>query len=207
MAIEIREQVEVRVPVEKVWPFIIDPHRVVTCMPGAQLDEVADASTFLGTVKIKVGAITTSYKGRVQFTQVDEQAHVVRMAADGRETGGGMAKGTIAVRLRPLSAATTEMVVEANVDLTGRIMQVGRGMIQGVAHQLFLQFVARVKGQLEPTEAQAPPASSESGPPAPAPATAGEPPPLRILPIVFKVIWSAIGNFFRRLFGGPSPPA
>ncbi|MBP1687476.1 MAG: carbon monoxide dehydrogenase subunit [Deltaproteobacteria bacterium] len=209
MAIEIREQVEVQVPVEKVWPFIMDPHKVVTCMPGAQLDEVVDASTFLGTVKIKVGAITTSYKGRVQFTQVDEQTHTVQMVADGRETGGGMAKGTISTRLQALPGGKTEMVVEANVDLTGRIMQVGRGMIQGVAHQLFLQFIARVKEQLEPAEGQPAAASTGAGQPAstPSPAPAGEPPPLRILPIVFKVIWSAISNFFRRLFGGPAPPA
>ena len=31
-------------------------------------------------------------------------------------------------------------VAEASVDLTGRVMQVGRGMIQGVSHQLFQQF-------------------------------------------------------------------
>ncbi len=208
MAIEIREQFEVQAPVERVWPFIMDPHKVVTCMPGAQLDEVVDASTFLGTVKIKVGAITTSYKGRVQFTKMDEQAHVVEMTADGRETGGGMAKGTVTCRLQAVPGGKTELSVGANVDLTGRIMQVGRGMIQGVAHQLFLQFGSRVKDQLEPAEAQLAAASAEPGQPSPvsAPAPVGEPPPLRILPIVLKVIWTAVGNFFRRLFGGPAAP-
>jgi uncharacterized protein len=211
MAIDIREQFEVQAPVEKVWPFIMDAHKVVTCMPGAQLDEVVDERTFLGTVKIKVGAITTSYKGRVQFTQVDENAHVVQLTAEGRETGGGMAKGTMSSRLQALPGNKTEMVVEANVDLTGRIMQVGRGMIQGVAHQLFLQFVARVKEQLETAEAKPAEEPAGSGQPAgatsPRPAPAAEAPPIRILPIVFKVMWSAISNFFRRLFGGPAPPA
>jgi len=208
MAIDIREQVEVRAPVEQVWAFIMDPHKVVTCMPGAQLDQVVDAKTFLGTVKVKVGAITTSYKGRVQFTQVDEQTHVVQMVAEGRETGGGMAKGTMSSRLQALPGGTTEMVVEAGVDLTGRIMQVGRGMIQGVAHQLFVQFVARVKEQLEPAAAASAMDSTGAGQPAPAAGTASasEPPPIRILPIVFKVVWSGISNFFRRLFGRPVPP-
>jgi len=210
MGIEIREQFEVQAPVERVWPFIMDAHKVVTCMPGAQLDEVVDERTFLGTVKVKVGAITTSYKGRVQFTQIDNQAHSVQLAAEGRETGGGMAKGAMSSRLEALPGGKTGMVVEANVDLTGRIMQVGRGMIQGVVHQIFLQFVARIKAQLEtppaaPAEASAVPAES-TAPAAARQAPATEAPPIRILPIILKVIWSAISNFFRRLFGRPAKP-
>ena len=57
-------------------------------------------------------------------------------------------------RVRSLAGGQTEVVVEAERrDLTGRIMQVGRGMIQGVAHQLFLQFVARMKERLEAAQA------------------------------------------------------
>jgi hypothetical protein len=89
-------------------------------------------------------------------------------------------------------------------------MQVGRGMIQGVAHQLFLQFVARVKEQLETAEAKPAEEPAVAGQPAaappPRPAPAAEAPPIRILPIVFTVMWSAIRNFFRRLFGRQAGP-
>lgn len=208
MAIEIREVFQVQAPIQTVWPFVMDPHKVVTCMPGAQLDEVVDERTFHGTVKVKVGAITTAYKGRVQFTKIDEQAHTIEVLADGRETGGGMAKGTMSGQLQALPNGQTEMVVQANVDLTGRIMQVGRGMIQGVAHQLFLQFVARIKQQLETAPAPAgaePAAAAPVGATAP-PASPAEPPPLRILPIILKVMWEGIVNFFRRLTGRSAGP-
>lgn len=204
MAIEIRETFQVEAPIEAVWRFIMDPHTVVTCMPGAQLDEVIDASAFLGSVKVKVGAITTSYKGRVQFTQVDDQAHVVQMTAEGRETGGGMAKATMSGRLRTVPGGQTEVVVEANVDLTGRIMQVGRGMIQGVAHQLFLQFVAHMKERLPASQA-APAEGSASLAPS-GPATAREATPIRVLPLLLKVMWASIVRFFRRLFGRTTQP-
>ena len=143
VAIEIRETFQVQAPIDAVWKFVMDPQQVVTCMPGAALDEVVDAQTFLGTVKVKVGAITATYKGRVQFTQVDHDGHSMQMLAEGRETGGGMAKGTMAAISARCPPAQTEVVVEASVDLTGRLMQVGRGMIQGVAHQLFQQFSPR----------------------------------------------------------------
>jgi carbon monoxide dehydrogenase subunit G len=210
MAIEIREVFQVKAPIQTVWPFVMDPHKVVTCMPGAQLEEVVDERTYVGSVKVKVGAITTSYKGRVQFAKIDEQAHLIEVLADGRETGGGMAKGTMSGRLQALPNGQTEMVVEANVDLTGKIMQVGRGMIQGVAHQIFLQFVARVKAQLEtaqPVPAPGPAAPGETvATVPPPPAAQAEPPPLRILPIILKVIWSGIVDFFRRLFGRSGSP-
>jgi carbon monoxide dehydrogenase subunit G len=201
MAIEIKETFQVRAPIETVWRFVMDPQSVVTCMPGASLDEVVDARNFLGTVKVKVGAITTSYKGKVQFTNVEEQAFTLQMAAEGRETSGGTAKGTMSSRLRSLADGQTEVVAEASVDLTGRIMQVGRGMIQGVAHQLFQQFAARMKERLE--TAQAATAQSSLGSPPP-PATDSE--PIRVVPLVLNVFWSAIVGFFRRLFGRSAEP-
>ena len=206
MSIDIRETFQVHAPIDAVWRFIMDPQSVVTCMPGAALDEVVDAQTFLGTVKVKVGAITTSYKGRVQFTEMDEKEHTVRMLAEGRETGGGMAKGTMSSRVRALADGQTEVVAEASVDLTGRIMQVGRGMIQGVAHQLFLQFVARIKERLEAPQAAT---ASDTGAPASATSATGashENVPIRVLPLVLSVMWASILRVFRRLIGRPAQP-
>jgi hypothetical protein len=192
VAIEIRETFQVRAPIDVVWRFVMDPHQVVTCMPGAELEEVADPRTFAGRVKVKLGAITTSYKGRVQLTQVDEQAYTVEMVAEGRETGGGTAKGSMTSRLRSLPDGQTEVVAEARVDLTGRVMQMGRGMIQGVSHQLFQQFVASLEQRLE-----APAGAGEEA----ALPTASE--PIRVAPLILQSLWSAVLRFFRRLLRLP----
>ena len=116
MAVTIKETFTVQAPIERVWQFVMDPEMVVTCMPGAELESVEDERTFLGKVSIKVGAVTTSYQGRVQFTTVDDVAHVVEMTAEGRETGGGTAQGTMSSRLRSLDSGGTEVVAEASVD-------------------------------------------------------------------------------------------
>ena len=195
MAINIQETFRIQAPIEEVWPFVMDPHRVAACMPGAVLEEVVDERTFLGSIKVKVGAITTSYKGRVQLSEVDEETRTVRIVAEGREAGGGTARGTMSSRLRSLPDGTTEVAAEASVDLTGRIMQVGRGMIQGVSHQLFQQFVACAKERLE-----APEGALEGE----AAARAQE--PISILPLVLKAVWSAIVRAFRRLLRRPPGP-
>jgi carbon monoxide dehydrogenase subunit G len=194
MAIEIKETLQVEAPIERVWDFVVDPQRVVTCMPGAALDEVVDDKTFLGTVKVKLGAITTKYKGRVEFADVDAQAHSIQMVAEGRETGGGTAKGTIDMRVNELPEGSVELVIEAGIDLTGRVMQVGRGMIQGVSHQLFKQFAASAKEILE---------AEDEAAEAAAVAAVAEQKPVAIVSLIFRTIVAAIVNFFKRLFGGP----
>jgi hypothetical protein len=190
MSIQIEETFQVAVPVDAVWRFLLDPHRVVTCMPGAELEQVVDERTFEGAVKIKLGAITTRYRGRVQLTEVDEAAHTVRMLAAGRETGGGTAKGTLTSQVRALPDGNTEVIAQADVDITGRVMQMGRGMIQGVSSQLFAQFASRTRDALETPAAE----GEEAVPAAPSDES------IPILRVILGVIWAPIARFFRRLF-------
>ncbi|MBS1105568.1 MAG: carbon monoxide dehydrogenase subunit [Deltaproteobacteria bacterium] len=199
MALEIRETFRVAAPVDRVWRFLMDPAEVASCMPGASLDEVVDARTFLGTVRIRLGAISASYKGRVRFDEVDDAGRTIRAVAEGRETGGGTAKGTLTSRLSALPDGSTEVIAEASVDLTGRVVQVGRGMIQGVSAQLFKEFVARVCAKLEMPVGELA-AALPAGAPAP-----GEGDSIRLLPLVLNVLRNAIVRFFRRLLGRPVP--
>ena len=198
MAIEIEEQFEISAPVEAVWEFLLDPARVVTCMPGAALDEIVDAENFKGRVRVKLGAVGASYKGKVKFVRVDAASREVEMKASGREAGGGTASATILSTLTPLESGTA-ISFEAKVDLTGKIVQVGGRMIQGISHQLFQQFAASTKALLE-----APPAAegdTMGAPKAPSPITNDKSNAIRLLPLLLQTLWAAISRFVRRLFG------
>lgn len=193
MAIEIRESFQVQAPIDRVWRFVMDPEQVAACMPGAALEKVLDERNFEGSISVKLGAITTRYKGRIELTEVDERAHAVKMVAEGRETGGGVVRATFSSRLESLPDGRTQVVAEASIDVTGRIRQLGRGMIQGVSHQLFQQFVTRTRQRLE-----GPGAASEPE------ASAAEREPLRIGPLILRTLGSAIARFLRRLLGRPA---
>ena len=45
-------------PPDRVFAFLLDVNKVAGCVPGAELSEVVDPTTFKGKVKIKVGPIT-----------------------------------------------------------------------------------------------------------------------------------------------------
>jgi carbon monoxide dehydrogenase subunit G len=204
MPFKIEEEFEVQAPVQRVWEYLIDPARVVVCIPGAELLETQDERTFMGAVKVKVGPVIMSYKGLVKFTEVDEQGRQVRMEGEGREAGGaGSAKVTMLSKVLPLDGRGALVVVSADVDLVGKIVQFGRGMIEEVSRQLFRQFSACVKKHLEGEAADE---SRPSGPP-PAEIRSDEKSPeaeteaLSAAPLVLRAMWTVVIRFFQRLFG------
>ncbi len=191
MAVEITETMQVDVPLAIAWAFITDARRVAGCMPGAEIVEEIDARTFHGKAKIKLGAITTAYKGQVVFSHIDPAAHTMRIEGEGRETGGGTAKGSLDVELSETAEGGTELRFDVRVDLTGKVMQMGRGMIKGVSAQLFKQFSSNAKTQMSAE------ASTDAvTPPAPEAEEA-----LAVGALLARTLWQMVVNFFRRLFG------
>lgn len=213
MAIELHETFQVAAPIDRVWQFMMNPENVAACMPGASLTETIDDKSFIGTVKVKIGAITAKYSGTITYSTADEAQHLVVMSVEAKEKGGGTVNGTITTRLKVISETETEVACESAVDMTGRIVQVGRGMIEGVAGQIIGKFVKNVKKLLEvaePAPAAAAPAGEQaatSNAPAAKPTPAAPPQldddddAINIVAVVFKVIWDGIKNFFKRLFG------
>src|SRR5918992_2123698 len=156
MAFAIKETFRVQAPVDRVWRYLVDPHRVVTCLPGAELTGDEGERVYVGKVKVKVGPVTASYSGRARLTEVDDAEHVVRMDAEGRESGGaGSAKLRMTTRVAQHPEGGAEVRVEAEVDVAGKIVQFGRGMIESVSKQLFKEFASCVRASLESPAAAA----------------------------------------------------
>src|SRR2546430_17704212 len=92
---QIENQFPVAAPPDTVFAFLVDVNQVVGCMPGAELSEVVDPTTFKGKVKIKVGPITVAYNGTAKIADRDDAARRATLQADGKETTGpGSARAT-----------------------------------------------------------------------------------------------------------------
>ena len=196
MAFKIEEKFEVQAPVERVWQYLIDPKRVVDCLPGAELLEQKDDQTFLGAIKVKVGPLSMSYKGEAKFTEVNAETHQVRMVGNAREvTGSGSTKVSMLSTVVPLASGASEVSVNADVELVGKIVQFGRGMIEEVSRQMFRQFSACVKQHLEVAN------GPQTIVAAPAPEVQNETKAVAAAPLAFRAIWAIIARFFKGLFG------
>lgn len=141
---EIRNEFTVSVPIEQAWETLTDVEKIAPCLPGASLDG-RDGDSYLGQVKIKVGPITASYKGKAHFIEKDEAAHKAVLKAEGRDTKGqGNASATITAQLKEAGSGT---FVEVTTDLaiSGRVAQFGRGVLADVSGKLLEQFVATLE--------------------------------------------------------------
>ena len=193
MAFKIEERFEVKAPVERVWKYLIDPRRVVECLPGAELLEQPDERTFLGAIKVRVGPLSMSYKGQGKFTEINEETHQVRIVGDAREVGGsGSTKVSMLSTVTPLANGGSEVLVNADIDLVGKIVQFGRGMIEEVSRQMFRQFSTCLTQHLEVAE-DGPPVEKTAEPETKAVAAA---------PLAFRALWAIVARFFKGLFGG-----
>lgn len=201
MAFRIQETFHVDAPVDAVWRYLIDPRQVVECLPGAELTEAQSDTVYLGKVKVKVGPVTAAYNGKATLLEVDGTQHQVRLAAEGRETGGaGSARMTMTSKVAAADAGGCDVQVEAELDVAGKIVQFGRGMIDSVNKQLFSQFTECVRARLE---ARAGAAAGAPDTTAAADQTRvphkGE--PVKVLPL----LWHAFVEWLKRLFGGQRP--
>ena len=87
-SLTIQERFELDAPPDHVWEHLIDPERIVVCLPGAELLGQEDERTYSGAVKVKVGAVTVVYRGTIVFEERDDSAGYLRLVGKGREKSG-----------------------------------------------------------------------------------------------------------------------
>ena len=176
MAFEIVKTFVIKAKPAPVWSFLTDVERVAKCLPGAAITGKLDERTWQGTMTVKVGPVSSSYKGKVVFEQLDaaaRRAEIVATGTDVRGRGGADLRLTSTVRETP--SGETEVTAISLVNITGILAQMGRGMVQDVSDQMFQIFSQRMRTELESptpvpaTRATAAPATSSAAPAAQAP--------------------------------------
>lgn len=198
MALRIDERFEVDAPVERVWAFLVDPRRVVACVPGGELAAVIDERSFLGAVRVVVGPLTLAYRGRVTLSDVDVPARRVRILGEALAADGtGAARLALVSWLLPRPGGT-EVLAHATVDVEGRIVELGRGVLEPLGHLVFQEFAAEVRATLEAEEEAA-----RAGGCAPAARSA---PPLRAVPLVARALRAWLAALLRRRAGARGAP-
>lgn len=164
---QLRNEFTVSVPVEQAWSVLTDVERVAPCIPGAELQEV-EGEEYRGIVKLKVGPITTQYRGHARFLKQDAASRQAVMRAEGRETRGqGNASATIVATLEGAGEGT-RVTIETDLTVTGRVAQFGRGVLAEVSNKLVSQFVESLEATVlsgpQPTRTPEAMGSEQSAP-------------------------------------------
>ena len=179
---KIANQFSVGAPVEQAWDVLSDLEQVIPLMPGAQLTG-HEGDDYIGTVKIKVGPVTSEFSGKVHFVERDRDRHRAVIDAKGKESRGtGNAAARVTAELRE-DGERTHVTVDTNLKIVGKLAQFGSGMLQQVSEKLLGQFVDSLEAKLAAQSGKTgeSPESSEGSLDAAAAAASAQPEPIDLL--------------------------
>ena len=153
----IQNEIEVAASPEELFDVLSDVERVAPLLPGATL-EGKEGDAYTGAVKVKVGPITASYRGRLHFVELDEESHRAVMEASAQETNGqGNAQAKITASV---SGSDSQSVLSLDTDLEvrGKAAQFGRGVLGNVSQRILDQFARNLESEvLSSRETEEPP--------------------------------------------------
>jgi carbon monoxide dehydrogenase subunit G len=135
-------------PAQTAWTFLTDLERVAVCLPGASLDGREDEA-YVGRVKVKVGPISANFQGTARFIERDDAAHAATIVAVGKDQKGqATANATIRARLEQEGPSRTRVLVDTELEISGRMAQFGRGAIADVSARLMNQFADNLSARI-----------------------------------------------------------
>ena len=201
---QLENSFSVGAPPERVFAYLLDVNKIVGCVPGAELAEVVDPTTFKGKVKIKVGPITVAYNGTARIANRDDTHHSATLEAEGRETTGPGSARAKAVMSVEADGAGSIVKIVTDYSVAGRVAQFGRGVMEDVSRRIVNDMAACIKTNVEAGEpgggaaveaADGPGTAGSAAPVAPTTATAA---PVNAIGLLFSVLWARV----RRIFSG-----
>lgn len=158
---KIQNEIEVAAPPEELFDVLSDVERVAPLLPGATL-EGKEGDAYTGAVKLKIGPITASYRGRLRFLELDEESHRAVMEASAQETNGqGNAQATITASV---SGSDSQSVLNLDTDLEvrGKAAQFGRGVLGNVSQRILDQFARNLESEVLSSREEPPPEEDAS---------------------------------------------
>jgi uncharacterized protein len=193
---------------DEVFEALMDVRGVASCLPGATVGDETEDGGLEATVAVKVGPIRMTYAGTMHVTDRDDAARTASMNIKAREQRGqGNAEANVGLAVAGIDGGS-QATITTDLMVTGRVAQMGAGIMQEVANAMVAQFAECLQAKLAPA---APTAAAAAGngaaqpadvsqaapappPPPPQPATAEAVKPLGL---VLRAIWARI----RRAFG------
>src|SRR5471030_810188 len=147
------------------WQFLQDIAAVAACMPGAKITERLDDTHYKGTVTIRVGPATLSFRGDIEVRELDPATRTLRVIGKGSDTTGTSAASLdLTARMEAAEGGQSNLVGKSEASVSGKAAAFGGRMMNSVADQVLQQFAANFAAQVEllktPQAGAAPLASS-----------------------------------------------
>lgn len=199
MKVELDKSLALPVAASTGWSLVENIEGMASCMPGAKITECVDATHYKGTITVKLGPATVSFKGELEVVAIDPVARTIHIIGKGADTGGGSgASLDLNAVVKETGPETCELSGVSIVNVTGKVATFGARLMGTVTDQLLKIFFDNVLAQAEALKFNTEPAGTGA---ALAPAAAPSVAEAKFNALAFA--WAVIKNFIAGLFGRP----
>jgi len=201
MKVQLEKTFPMPASADTAWMLLQNIEGVAGCMPGARITERIDAQRYKGTVAVKFGPASMSFRGDLEVMALEPASRTLRLVGKGTDTTGSSgASMDLTARVEAVDAVSCNLVGNSEVSMSGKAAAFGGRMMNTVADQVLKQFADNFAAQVQALQAQGAAATagatgSEADAQAAAPA-APSAKPLNGLALV----WAIIKDWLRSLF-------
>ena len=132
---------------EHVWKALNDADILKKCIPGCESFDKESETVFNTTATNQIGPMNATFAGTVTLSNVHENKSYT-MSGEG-QSSVGFANGTANVKLTEENGLTT-LSYEVDVNVGGKIAQLGSRLINGVAKKMSDYFFGRFADLVDP---------------------------------------------------------
>ena len=132
---------------EIVWQALNNPNILKQCIPGCESFDKESDTVFNATATNQIGPMNTTFSGTVTLSNIQENQSYT-LCGEG-QSSVGFVNGSADINLTEENGSTT-LSYEVNVNVGGKVAQLGSRLIDGVAKKMSDYFFGRFSDLVAP---------------------------------------------------------
>jgi hypothetical protein len=137
-------KIDLDVPVQKAWEFLIDIDKFSTCLPGIDEIKQIDDKTFDGVISAAVGPISGKFNFRSTIVESRPPEQMVVRTEGTDSVTKSTVNADMTVDLRQVSETKSQMDYKADVRIKGRLAILGDMVLRATATLILQEFTRRL---------------------------------------------------------------
>ena len=136
---------------EAVWKALNDPSILKKCLPGCDIFEKENETTFNASATNQIGPMNSTFSGKIKIFNINiNQSYT--LSGEG-QSSVGFANGDADVSLNEENGKTI-LTYEVKINVGGKIAQLGSRLIDGVAKRMADYFFGRFADLVSPIKTE-----------------------------------------------------